>query len=75
MNETHFYVIWRDGGGPPTVKHQSVKSAKQQAERLARGHPGEKFHVLELVDTCEKTDVQWATGRLAGEVDDQAFPF
>lgn len=44
--EESFYCVWRDGFTPPVVKHRSFVSARDEAERLCRKHPGETFFVL-----------------------------
>jgi hypothetical protein len=54
-----FWLVWKDNGGIPTVPHDSLDSAKREAERLARMHPGSKFYVLQTVGACSKTDVLW----------------
>ncbi len=52
MNEGKcFYLVWREGGYPPTVKHETWRSAQEEAQRLARKHPGVAFHVLRQVET------------------------
>lgn len=66
---TRFFVVWREGGGPPTVKHQNELQARSEAARLARQFPGDRFHVLGLVDTCVKDDVRWLSR------DDEEIPF
>jgi hypothetical protein len=48
-----FYVIWRDFGGPPTVKFPTRFAADKEAKRLAKVVPGEKFHVLKLKSTAQ----------------------
>jgi hypothetical protein len=60
-----FWVVWKEGGGAPTFKHASVTDAEAEAERLARTVGG-TFHVLQLVATCRKNDVQW--DRVADEM-------
>lgn len=44
--EGTFYCVWRDGFPPPVHKHKSFVSARDEAERLCRKHPGETFYVL-----------------------------
>lgn len=68
-----FWVIWRDGGGPPTVKHFSRGQAEVEAERLARENPGSRFILLEAKGACIKTDVFWQTAN--GDPDDIEIPF
>lgn len=56
-----FWMVWREGSRTVTYKHETEKSARQEAERLARENPGEKFYVLESSDCCMKYDVFWAS--------------
>lgn len=44
-----FWVVWRPGGGGPTMRHPSEESAVKEAERLARKFPGEDLFVLASV--------------------------
>jgi plasmid maintenance system antidote protein VapI len=63
-----FWLVWSEKGGTPTVKHDTEQHARTEAERLARKHAGETFHVLGLVDSVTVTaDVRWDTWQPAGE--------
>lgn len=42
-----FYMVYSPEGGAPTMQHYSYSDAKQEAERLARKHPGRQFYLLE----------------------------
>ena len=55
-----FWVIWMEGGGPPTFQHWSEESAVREAERLAVEHKGRRLFVLESVAMCEHKDVRWS---------------
>ncbi len=55
-----FWLIWNERGGPPTVKHATKSEARAEAERLARMNPGQTFHLLQLVGTCRRVDVEWS---------------
>lgn len=61
MSQQKFWVIWNEQRCPPMYKHVTHQSARAEAERLSRQCPGHKFHVLELMGTCSKTDVTWET--------------
>jgi len=41
-----FWMVYRIDGTGPTYRHPSEKSARGEAERLARGNPGSKFLIL-----------------------------
>ena len=54
-----FWMVWNPNGNAPTFRHHHPEAAKVEAERLARLHPGQKFHVLALIGTCEFQAVKW----------------
>ena len=54
-----FWVVWCENARPPMFKHPHPGDAKKEAERLARLNPGQSFHVLGLVGTATKRDVDW----------------
>ena len=41
-----FYVVWCPQGGSPTVRHDSLHKAHEEAKRLARANRGREFIVL-----------------------------
>ena len=43
------YIIWNPKGCNPKKIHETLKSAEQEAERLALSQPNEDFYVLEVV--------------------------
>jgi hypothetical protein len=51
-----FYLVWNEDGRAPTKKHESEFSAEEEARRLARGSPGQKFCVLAVVSRIVTTD-------------------
>ncbi len=53
-----FYLVWREDGGGPRVKHASYHAAAKEAQRLARNSPGDKFVVLQSVRGFQVTDMQ-----------------
>ena len=58
-------VFWMVlGSGEPSFHHSSSESAKREAERLARLHPGSTFTVLQSVCQVVKSDVSWQTHHL-----------
>ena len=54
-----FWMVWNEWGQAPTVKHLSPEAAREEAARLARANPGQSFHVLSLVVTCQIQDIVW----------------
>ncbi len=46
-----FYLVWRPGGHSPTHRHLYQDEAQEEAKRLAKLHPNEKFYVLHAI--CE----------------------
>ena len=59
--QTKFWLVWCPNRGYPTHQHGTEGSATTEAERLARRHPTEEFHVLESVGTARvpETPVEW----------------
>lgn len=55
----HFWLVWNEVGGAPTLKHPTPQSARHEAERLARANPGQAFHVLIVVGTARYHAVNW----------------
>jgi len=41
-----YWLVWCEGGGAPTAKHQSPAAAGVEARRLAIANPGKRFVVL-----------------------------
>ncbi len=67
MKERAFWIVWSGARfGTPTVKHDTLASARAEAERLTRQHGG-GFHVMQLVGTATRADVVWT------EADDIPF--
>lgn len=63
--EDAFFVVWREDGPGPTVKHSTRAKAAAEAQRLARCNPGQKFVVLESQQAFQMHDLQvtnYATG-------------
>jgi len=58
MSISKFYIVWRENGSNPTHKHNTLKSAKDEAERLALSC-NDEFHVMESIGTAKKLSVDW----------------
>lgn len=52
-----FWLVWREGGGEPTVKHATQMIAEGEAKRLASQNPGEQFFVLPALAVFETQKV------------------
>lgn len=44
-----FYMVYREGGGPPTVKHARYDLAEQEAKRISNASPGFNVFILAAV--------------------------
>lgn len=55
-----YWLVW-NGIDAPTYRHETLRSATQEAERLANKNPGRCFTVLEAIGTCVKNDLSWTT--------------
>lgn len=73
MRRKVFWIVWCEGGGTPTCKHESKINAQTEAERLARDHPSQAFAVLECVGVVRKSDVTWDV--IVDEDDIDGIPF
>lgn len=76
MDTVHpFYVVWRVGGGSPTVMHPSRGRAEAEAERLASANPGSDFVVLGAVVGFRKQTVEVLNKQRLAELLDAEVPF
>ena len=57
-NRAHFWLVWCESGGAPTVKHADYDRAKAEAQRLARANPGRRFVVLAAAIGFEVNDLK-----------------
>ena len=59
-----YYYVYRRGHGPPKIKHDTLESARSEAERLASSHPGEAFEILKCVavSSASKISTFWMDG-------------
>jgi hypothetical protein len=44
-----YYYVYKIGGAPPVVRHENLKSAHDEAMRLATKTPGETFEILKAI--------------------------
>ena len=59
-----YYYVYRRGHGPPRVKHDTLESARSEAERLASSHPGEALEILKCVAVSSASEIStfWMDG-------------
>jgi hypothetical protein len=57
MSKERFWMVL--GNGPPTVRHNSFETAREEAARLARLHRGAVFTVLMSIGAVIVSDVTW----------------
>jgi len=56
--EDRFFVVWERESGYTKYEHENFSNASDEAERLARAHPGKTFVVLHAISKCRKLDVE-----------------
>lgn len=76
MNETKraFWVVWNPNGRTPIHRHDSENSAVNEAERLAKHCPGEKFFVLQAT-ALRTIDAMQRVLLIPGAIDECEVPF
>jgi hypothetical protein len=52
MEKNKFWMVWNESGRAPTRKHKTIRSAEDEAHRLANLYKGNTFIVLESVEEC-----------------------
>ncbi len=78
---SEFWMVYGEGQGAPTYKHDSLKAASEEAERLAGRHPGIAFYVLKAksgVVAQPPAPKVWKLRKLAGDASlhpDDDLPF
>ena len=55
-----FFMLYRECGAAPTVRHDTYHSAQVEAERLARLMPGVRFYILLSFAEVVKSEMQWS---------------
>lgn len=46
LEKVPFWMVFAEGGGPPTFQHKSYRAAEREADRLANTNPGTAFFVM-----------------------------
>jgi hypothetical protein len=54
-----FWIVWYETDLSTSKKHDTIESARMDAEALARANRGDTFYILEAVECCVANDVQW----------------
>ena len=59
-----YYYVYRYGHEAPSRRHETLLSAKQEAERLANQHPGSAFEILACLGFSQtsRANTFWADG-------------
>lgn len=73
MRRKVFWLVWCEGGGSPSYKHDTKGDAQREAERLARENPSYAFAVCECVGVVRKSDITWDV--MTDEDDIEGIPF
>ena len=45
-----FYLVWREGGNIPKIKHSTIESARKESRRLAQDFPQVEFFVCRAIE-------------------------
>jgi len=48
-----FFLVYRRDGGNPVIRHPDIKTANEEAQRLAKKHPGKEFFVLQALNAYQ----------------------
>jgi hypothetical protein len=69
QTENAFWLVWSPTGiRPPKHRHLSARAATEEAERLAKAHPGQLFVVLEPI-AARRVDSMVRTTFIGGSND------
>lgn len=47
------FLVWSPAGALPNKQHTSIKAAQDEAERLAKQKPGQRFYVMVPIGAAE----------------------
>jgi hypothetical protein len=76
--KTEFWMVYGEGCGAPTYKHDTADSARQEAARLAERNPGTAFYVLKAryaVQANKPQPTGWKLTKRRTDPDDDGIPF
>lgn len=57
MMESRIYCVLNPNGRAPHFVHETYELAKEEAKRLAKNNPDQKFYVMESVGLAIKREV------------------
>jgi hypothetical protein len=75
MNNEKFWCVFNPEQSAPKYVHISEQSAKNQAKRLARLNPEQRFYVMESIGMAIKNDVSYYVNRPQEYCNDDEIPF
>lgn len=75
MSYAQFWVVWRENGGTPTLKHHGLPDAIKEAERLVRQFPGARFWILKSQECAEFQAIKWEKAHQEDCACDVCIPF
>lgn len=61
------YYVWRIGGNAPNVEHSSLKSAEEEARRLAELNKGCFFAVIKCIEAVGYSNDPFVVVKFSGE--------
>lgn len=71
-----FWLVWNPQGRSPTCDHGSKRLATDEAKRLAKANPGQRFFVMRAVEGFEADTPRVRDIKLRTSVDiDDGIPF
>jgi hypothetical protein len=76
--KTVFWMVYGEGQGAPTYKHDSAQSAGEEAARLAERCPGGAFYVLKAIYAVQTNKPElsgWKLRKRAAMAEDDGIPF
>lgn len=63
--KARFWMVYGEGQGAPTYKHDSKQSAEEEAQRLALRHPGIAFYALKATSIAFAASPSVSVAKLA----------
>jgi hypothetical protein len=59
-----YYYVFKSSGHPPSARHRTLRSARDESLRLAALHPGQSFEILLCIGITQaaKASTFWMDG-------------